>query len=121
MTRLYNDPASFSDDMVEGFVTAYGRYVQRVPDSNGVMRVGGPRPGKVSVIVGGGSGHYPAFCGVVGPGFADGAVIGDIFTSPSTRQAYQVGKALDGGAGVLFSYGNYAGDVMNFGLAERQL
>ncbi|MGH3647740.1 MAG: dihydroxyacetone kinase family protein, partial [Micromonosporaceae bacterium] len=121
MTRLYNDPASFKDDMVEGFVAAYGRYVQRVPDSSGVMRAGGPRRGKVSVIVGGGSGHYPAFCGLVGPGLADGAVIGDIFTSPSTRQAYQVGKALDGGAGVLFSYGNYAGDVMNFGLAERQL
>ncbi|REF36973.1 dihydroxyacetone kinase family protein [Thermasporomyces composti] len=121
MTRLYNDPARFKDDMVEGFLAAYSRYVERVPDTSGVMRAGGPRPGKVSVIVGGGSGHYPAFCGLVGPGLADGAVIGDIFTSPSTQQAYRVGKALDGGAGVLFSYGNYAGDVMNFGLAEQRL
>src|SRR5690606_1177474 len=121
VTRLYNDPARFKDDMVEGFLAAYSRYVERVPDTSGVMRAGGPRPGKVSVIVGGGSGHYPAFCGLVGPGLADGAVIGDIFTSPSTQQAYRVGKALDGGAGVLFSYGNYAGDVMNFGLAEQRL
>lgn len=121
MTRLYNDPATFKDDLVEGFLAAYSRYVERVPDTSGVMRAGGPRPGKVSVIVGGGSGHYPAFCGLVGPGLADGAVIGDIFTSPSTQQAYRVGKALDGGAGVLFSYGNYAGDVMNFGLAEQRL
>ncbi len=121
MTRLYNDPARFSDDMVDGFLAAYGRYVERVPGASGVMRAGGPTPGRVSVIVGGGSGHYPAFCGLVGPGLAAGAVIGDIFTSPSAEQAYLVGRALDGGAGVLFSYGNYAGDVMNFGLAEQRL
>ncbi|WP_034273921.1 dihydroxyacetone kinase family protein [Haloechinothrix halophila] len=121
MTRLYNDPARFRDDMVDGFVAAYDRYVRRVPGASGVLRAAGPVPGKVSVIVGGGSGHYPAFCGLVGPGFADGAVIGDIFTSPSAEQAYLVGKALDGGAGVLFSYGNYNGDVMNFGLAQSRL
>ncbi|WP_345399435.1 dihydroxyacetone kinase family protein, partial [Haloechinothrix salitolerans] len=121
MTRLFNDPARFRDDMVDGFVAAYARYVSRVSGASGVLRASGPVPGKVSVIVGGGSGHYPAFCGLVGPGFADGAVIGDIFTSPSAEQAYLVGKALDGGAGVLFSYGNYNGDVMNFGLAESRL
>lgn len=121
MTRLYNDPATFTGDAVDGFASAYERYVRRVPGASGVMRAAGARPGKVSVIVGGGSGHYPAFFGLVGPGLADGAVIGDIFTSPSTAQAYQVAKALDGGAGVLFSYGNYAGDVMNFGLAQQRL
>lgn len=121
MTRVFNDPARFKDDMVDGFVSAYDRYVERVPQASGVMLRGGPRAGKVSVIIGGGSGHYPAFCGVVGRGLASGAVIGDIFTSPSTEQAYLVGRALDGGAGVLFSYGNYAGDVMNFGLAEERL
>ncbi|MPY78759.1 MAG: DAK2 domain-containing protein [Actinophytocola sp.] len=121
MTRLFDDPARFRDDMVDGFVSAYSRYVSRVPDASGVLRASGPVPGKVSVIVGGGSGHYPAFCGLVGPGFADGAVIGDIFTSPSAEQAYLVGKAADGGAGVLFSYGNYNGDVMNFGLAQSRL
>lgn len=121
MTRLYNDPARFSDDMVEGFVAAYDRYVRRVAGASGVLRVSAPVSGKASVVVGGGSGHYPAFCGLVGPGFADGAVIGDIFTSPSAEQAYLVGKAADGGAGVLFSYGNYSGDVMNFGLAQTRL
>jgi D-erythrulose 4-kinase len=83
--------------------------------------VGGARHGKVSLVIGGGSGHYPAFCGVVGPGLADGAVIGDVFTSPSTEQAYRVAKILDGGAGVLFSYGNYAGDVLNFDQAQERL
>lgn len=121
MTRLFNEPTAFKDEMIEGFVAAYGRYVEQVPGASGVMLRGGPRPGKVSVIVGGGSGHYPAFCGVVGPGLASGAVIGEIFTSPSTEQAYRVARALDGGAGVLFSFGNYAGDVMNFGVAEERL
>jgi dihydroxyacetone kinase len=118
---VFNDPARFKDDMVEGFLAAYARYVERVPGASGVMLRGGPRAGKVSLIIGGGSGHYPAFCGTVGPGLASGAVIGDIFTSPSAEQAYLVGKALDSGAGVLFSFGNYAGDVMNFGIAEERL
>ena len=117
---ILNDATTFKEDMVEGFIAAYGRYVQRVPDASGVMAVGAPVEGKVSVVVGGGSGHYPAFCGVVGQGFADGAVIGDIFTSPSGEQAYRCAKALDGGVGVLFSYGNYSGDVMNFDMAQMR-
>jgi dihydroxyacetone kinase len=121
MTRIFNDPKAFKDEMVDGFVTAYSRYVKRVPDASGVMAVNAPMQGNVSLIIGGGSGHYPAFCGLVGEGLATGAVIGDIFTSPSTEQAYRCGKALDGGAGVLFSYGNYSGDVMNFGMAEMRL
>ena len=72
-------------------------------------------------MVGGGSGHYPAFCGVVGTGFADGAVVGNVFTSPSAQEAYSVGRAASNGAGVLFSTGNYAGDVMNFTLAQQRL
>jgi Dak1 domain len=32
-----------------------------------------------------------------------------------------VAKALDGGAGVIFSYGNYAGDVLNFDAAQDRL
>ncbi len=121
MAHIHNEPTAFSEEMLDGFLAAYGRYVQKVPGASGVMRRGGPTPGRVSVVIGGGSGHYPAFCGTVGPGMAHGAVVGDIFTSPSTEQAYRVGLALDGGAGVLFSYGNYAGDVMNFGLAEQRL
>jgi dihydroxyacetone kinase len=78
-------------------------------------------PGKVAVVIGGGSGHYPAFCGTVGPGFADGAVVGNIFTSPSSEEAASVARAAHGDAGVLLTTGNYAGDVMNFGLAVTQL
>src|SRR5882757_2809549 len=121
MAHIYGDPADFKDDMVAGFVSAYGRYVERVPGASAVRRRGGARQGKVSLITGGGSGHYPAFCGTVGQGLADAAVIGDVFTSPSGEQAYRTAKALDGGAGVLFSFGNYAGDVLNFAAAQERV
>ncbi|SDR00874.1 dihydroxyacetone kinase family protein [Actinopolyspora saharensis] len=120
MTGLI-DGDSFKESWLEGFVTAYGRSVARVPGAYGVVGRHAPREGKVSVIIGGGCGHYPAFAGLVGPGLADAAVIGDVFTSPSAEQVYRTARAADGGAGVLFGYGNYAGDVMHFGLAARRL
>ncbi|MBI0297439.1 dihydroxyacetone kinase subunit DhaK, partial [Streptomyces sp. PRKS01-29] len=119
MTRLFNDPARFTDDMITGFAAAHPEHVRAVP--GGVVRARPARAGKVAVLTGGGSGHYPAFCGVVGPGFADGSVIGDVFTSPSAARARSVAEAAEAGGGVLFLFGNYAGDVMNFGLAARQL
>ena len=119
MTRLFNDPATFSEDMLAGFLDANSRYVAGVP--GGVVRATETPSGKVAVVVGGGSGHYPAFCGVVGTGFADGAVVGNIFTSPSATEAASVARAAHGDAGVLLLTGNYAGDVMNFGLAVEEL
>lgn len=119
MTKLYNDPARFTEDMLKGFLDANSRHVAGVP--GGVVRAHRTRSGKVAVVIGGGSGHYPAFCGTVGDGFADGAVVGNIFTSPSAEEAASVARAAHGDAGVLLTTGNYAGDVMNFGLAVTQL
>jgi dihydroxyacetone kinase len=121
MTHVLNSPQSFKDDVVEGLVRAYPLLVERIPGASGVRAVGSPQAGHVSVLIGGGSGHYPAFAGLVGPGLATGAAIGDIFTSPSSEQVYRCAKALDGGAGVVFSYGNYSGDVMNFDIAAERL
>ena len=119
MTKLFNDPARFTEDMLVGFLDANSAYVAGVP--GGVVRAHKTAPGKVAVVIGGGSGHYPAFCGTVGPGFADGAVVGNIFTSPSAEEAASVARAAHSDAGVLLTTGNYAGDVMNFGLAVTQL
>ncbi len=119
MTKLFNDPARFTEDMLAGFLDANAKYVVGVP--GGVVRAQETAPGKVAVVIGGGSGHYPAFCGTVGTGFADGAVVGNIFTSPSAEEAASVARAAHGDAGVLLTTGNYAGDVMNFGLAVTQL
>ncbi|NKX51753.1 D-erythrulose kinase, partial [Arthrobacter deserti] len=119
MAYLYNNPEDFTDELTEGFVAAYPQWVRRVP--GGVVRSSRPAPGRVAVVIGGGSGHYPAFAGLVGPGLAHGAAMGNIFASPSAQQIYSVAKAAHTGGGVLFSYGNYAGDVLNFTQAQDRL
>jgi len=121
MTHLYNDPAEFKNDVLKGFAAAYPHYVQRVEGASGFVRAGGPLEGKVSLVIGGGSGHFPSYNGVVGTGFADGAVLGDIFASPSAEQIYRIATAADGGAGVVLGFGNYAGDQLNFGVARERL
>lgn len=119
MTHISNDPADFADEALAGFCDLYAPLVRQV-EGGAVRRSRAGRP-KVAVLLGGGSGHYPAFAGLIGAGFADGAVVGNIFTSPSARQAATVAREAHSGAGVVFAYGNYAGDVMNFGVATERL
>ncbi|MFD6278857.1 dihydroxyacetone kinase family protein [Streptomyces sp. NPDC060209] len=119
MTRLSNDPAAFADEALEGFVAAHPRRVRQVP--GGVVRATRTAPGQVAVVVGGGSGHYPAFSGLVGQGLAHGAAVGNVFASPSAHQVRQVARAAETGGGVLLAYGNYAGDVLHFGQAAAEL
>ena len=119
MTRMFNNPSDFAEEALAGFCDVHANLVRQVP--GGAVRRHRPRQPKVAVLAGGGSGHYPAFAGLIGTGLADGAVVGNIFTSPSAQQAYSVAKAADSGAGVVFTYGNYAGDVMNFGMASERL
>jgi dihydroxyacetone kinase len=121
MTYVFNDPAEFKDDVLKGFAAAYQPYVSRVEGASGFVRAGGPLEGKVSLVVGGGSGHYPSYNGVVGPGMADGAVLGDLFASPSAEQVYRVARAAHGGAGLVLGFGNYAGDRLNFEVAADRL
>jgi phosphoenolpyruvate---glycerone phosphotransferase subunit DhaK len=121
--KLINDPFDFVDEMLEGFLLAHADKIERV-GRRAVARVGGPTPGKVGVVIGGGSGHLPAFIGYVGQGGADAAPVGHIFASPPAKPVLEATRAANGGAGVIYSYGNYAGDVMNFdraaALAERE-
>jgi dihydroxyacetone kinase len=121
VTKVYNDPAEFKNEVINGFALAYPDYVERVPGASGFVRHGGPRAGKVSLVIGGGSGHYPSYSGVTGVGFADGAVLGDVFTSPSTEQVYRIARAASGGAGLVLAFGNYAGDRLNFAAAADRL
>lgn len=120
MTTIHDDPDEFADDQLAGWLALYADRVRGVHGGVVALPTADATP-QVAVVVGGGSGHYPAFCGVVGPGFASGAVVGNIFTSPSTAQVYAVAKAADQGRGVVLSFGNYAGDTMNFGLAAERL
>jgi D-erythrulose 4-kinase len=119
VTRIFDDPRAFADDALAGLAAAYPGYVLRV--EGGVLSAAASPPGQVAVVIGGGSGHYPAFAGLVGPGLATAAACGKVFASPSAGQAYRVARAVESGGGVLFSYGNYAGDRMQFGQAEQRL
>ncbi|MFP5076409.1 dihydroxyacetone kinase family protein [Rhizobium sp. YIM 134829] len=119
MTTIFDRPEDFAATALEGFAAVYGRYVRAV--RNGVVRATPRTEGKVAVVVGGGSGHYPAFAGYVGQGLADAAVAGDVFASPSTAAVARLCRQADLRGGVLLGYGNYAGDVLNFGLAAERL
>ena len=119
MTRIFDDPAAFADEALSGFVAANRRYVARV--DGGVVRATEMNPDQVALVIGGGSGHYPAFAGLVGQGLAAGSACGNMFASPAAAQIYRVAKAAHAGGGVLLSYGNYAGDVLHFGQAQERL
>lgn len=119
MTFLANDPKHFAADSLHGMVAANPRHLQAV--HGGVVRATASPEGEVSIVVGGGSGHYPAFAGWVGPGLAHGAVCGNIFASPSESQVKSVTKAADNGGGSLLLFGNYAGDCLHFGAAAEAL
>lgn len=119
MTQLVNAPERFAAEMLEGFLDANRDRVRAAP--GGVVRATRSADGKVAVITGGGSGHYPAFVGLVGHGLADGAVAGDVFASPSSQQIVRLAQAAHHGGGILFTFGNYAGDVLNFSMAANQL
>lgn len=119
MTFLANDPKNFPADSLRGFTAAFSDYVQ--PVHGGVVRSTTSPKGEVSIVVGGGSGHYPAFAGWVGPGMAHGSVCGNIFASPSSSQVTSVVRAAENGGGTILLFGNYAGDVLHFGNGAEEL
>lgn len=120
MKKLLNDPEAFVDETIEGILAAHGNHLKRAADtSRGLVRADAPVPGKVAIATGGGSGHLPIFLGYVGPGLCDGVSIGNVFSSPSIDAMVAVTKAIDAGAGVLYLYGNYSGDIMNFDMAAE--
>lgn len=120
--KMINDPDVLIEQLIEGMVSAHPQYLTVEGETGrAIVARNGPREGKVGIVVGGGSGHEPAFAGYVGRGLADAAPLGNIFASPSPSQIMDAGFAADGGAGVVFLYGNYTGDVMNFDMAAEGL
>ncbi len=104
--------------MMEGYLRAYGDIIKQVEDHpTAVLK--DLAPNKVGLIVGGGSGHEPIFIEYLGKGMADCAVQGNICASPSPDKILAGTIATDRGKGVLYIYGNYAGDCMNFDMAAE--
>ncbi len=120
--KLINAGADAVDEMLQGVLAAHPDHLYAVDGMpRAIVARNGPREGKVGLVIGGGSGHEPTFLGYVGKGLADAAAIGNVFASPPPDPIVACAKAVDGGTGVLFMYGNYAGDVMNFDMAAEIL
>lgn len=118
MKKIINSPELFVDEFIEGIVLAHSDKLKTVGSETRVLvRTDAPQPGRVGIVTGGGSGHLPLFKGYVGRGLCSGVAIGNVFSSPSAQQCYEATRAVDGEAGVLYLYGNYGGDVLNFELA----
>lgn len=120
MRKIINNPDNVVAEVMEGYIGAYGKYFEKHPEVNGVISKQ-RRKGKVALVIGGGSGHEPMFSGFVGKGLADAAACGNIFASPDPNTIYQTGKAVNQGKGVIFVYGCYAGDNLNFDMGEEFL
>ncbi len=120
MKTFYNEAENYVDEMLEGILQAHPDHLKFARgEKRAVMRADAPVKDKVSIVTGGGSGHLPLFMGYVGRGLLDGAAIGNVFASPSMNQMLTLTRAVNAGRGVLYLYGNYGGDVMNFGLAAE--
>jgi dihydroxyacetone kinase-like protein len=117
MKKLINDAENVVKEALSGMAQAHADLVRVDLDNNIVIRRDAPRPGKVGVLSGGGSGHEPMHGGFVGLGMLDAACPGAVFTSPVPDQMLAATKAVDGGAGVLHIVKNYTGDVLNFEMA----
>lgn len=118
MKKIINSGANIVEEMLSGYLLAYKRYFEQVPGIN-AFTYKNRRKNKVSVVIGGGSGHEPLFSGFAGKGLADAVVCGNVFAAPNPQIIYETAKAVDEGKGILFIYGCYAGDNMNFDMAEE--
>lgn len=119
MKKILNDPVNFVPEMLEGLLLAHPDQLAYEEELFSIVRADAPVHGKVALATGGGSGHLPVFLGYVGQGMLDGCAVGDVFNSPSADQMLNVTKRISGGKGVVYIYGNYGGDVMNFDMATE--
>ncbi len=116
--KIVNNPKNVVPELLEGLVEAYQGQVVQLPGVNALVKTQLP-PGKVGLLIGGGSGHEPLFHGFVGENMGDGAACGNIFAAPSPEIVLAATRALNQGNGVLYVYGNYAGDNLNFDIAAE--
>jgi dihydroxyacetone kinase-like protein len=115
--KLINDPEHVVREAAAGMAAAHPDLLQVHLDPHYICRSDAPRPGRVALVSGGGSGHEPMHGGFVGPGMLSAACPGEIFTSPTPDQIFEATRAVSSEAGALHIVKNYAGDVMNFEMA----
>jgi dihydroxyacetone kinase-like protein len=120
MKKIINTPERFVDDTLEGILLAHPDRLDRAEENlRCIIRRNAGKKKKVGIASGGGSGHLPLFLGYVGTGLLDGCCVGGVFQSPSADNMLAVTKAINAGMGVLYIFGNYSGDKMNFAMAAE--
>jgi dihydroxyacetone kinase-like protein len=117
--KIINKPENYVEDMLRGIYGAHANQVKYAGDDLRCYCTSRKKPGKVAIVTGGGTGHLPLFLGYVGEGMLDGCGVGGVFQSPSAEQIYTISKEVEAGAGILYLYGNYTGDIMNFDMAAE--
>jgi dihydroxyacetone kinase-like protein len=119
MKKIINKSDEFVPELLDALFKAHPEQLSYVKDIHSVIRTDAPVDGKVGLATGGGSGHLPVFLGYVGLGMLDGCAVGDVFQSPSAEQMLDITRRINSGKGVVYIYGNYGGDVMNFDMAAE--
>jgi len=117
--KFVNDPKQFVSDMLKGLALANPETLRYLPEWNLIMRTDAPRPDKVSVLQGSGSGHEPAHVMMVGKGMLDAACPGDVFAAPPMDFVLETTKLLKTPKGVLHIINNYTGDRMAFDMGRE--
>ncbi len=118
MKKLINHPDYVVDELIEGYVLANPKLVRKHPRVNAIIRADAPVADKVGIVIGGGAGHEPLFLEYVGPGMADASAHGQIFAAPAAEVVLEAIRAVNAGKGVMLLYNNYAGDCLNFDMAQ---
>lgn len=116
--KAINDPRNVVQETFDGFLGSYGKYFHQLEGVTAIAK-NHMDPDKVGLVIGGGSGHEPIFLEYIGPGYADAVALGQIFAAPSPDIILAATKAANRGRGVLYVYGNYAGDNLNFDMAAE--
>jgi len=119
MKKLINNPKEIVNELIDGYVLSQSNIVKKIEGYTVIIRKDIPIKDKIAIVTGGGSGHEPLFLEYVGKGMADAAAHGQIFASPSSAIILEAIKAANSGSGVLLVYCNYAGDVLNFNMAQE--
>lgn len=116
MKKLIKEKNNILTDMLEGLALTNDN-IEIISETVVVKK--NKKNSGVALVSGGGSGHEPAHAGYVDNGMLDAAVCGEVFTSPTPDKILDAIKAVDTGDGVLLIVKNYAGDVMNFEMAQE--
>ncbi len=119
MRKFLNDPKTFVPEFLEGIYLASGGALKYEPKYNLIYRADMPRPDRVSIIQGSGSGHEPAHTMIVGPGMLDAACPGDVFAGPPVEFVTETTKLMATPAGVLYIVNNYTGDRTAWEMAKE--